>query len=82
MSRKIMNMRMLNIKVQDPRKDEKLNYRLDKLKLGIDFFNNCKQLGVFAKFFIFKLPKISNHDTSPAQKRLLCSNINKNKNKF
>ena len=33
-----MNMRMLNIKVQDPRKDEKLNYRLDKLKLGIDFF--------------------------------------------
>ena len=35
-----------NIKVQDFRKYEKLQYKKNKLKLDIDFLNNCKQLGV------------------------------------
>ena len=35
-----------NIKVQDFRKYEKLQYKQNKLKLDIDFLNNCKKLGV------------------------------------
>ena len=35
-----------NIKVQDFRKYEKLQYKKNKLKLDIDFLNNCKKLGV------------------------------------
>ena len=43
----------------------------------IDFFNNCKQLGVYPKFLIFKLPNVSNKDALSIRKRLLCSAINK-----
>ena len=35
-----------NIKVQDFRKYEKLQYKKNKLKLDIDFLSNCKKLGV------------------------------------
>ena len=47
------------------------------MKLDIDFLNNCKQLGVYPKFLIFKLPNVSNKDTVPIRKRLLRSAINK-----
>ena len=36
-----------NATVKDLRKCEKLEYKKNKLKLDIDFFNNCKQLGVY-----------------------------------
>ena len=35
---------------------------MNKLKLDIDFVNNSKQLGVYLKFLIFKLPNVSNKD--------------------
>ena len=63
--------------VKDFRKYEKLEYRKNKLELDIDFLNNCKQLGVYPKFLIFKLPNVSNKDTSSIHKRLLHSAINK-----
>ena len=63
--------------VKDFRKYEKLEYRKNKLKLDIDFLNNCKQLGVYPKFLIFKLPNVSNKDASSICKRLLHSVINK-----
>ena len=66
-----------NITVQDFRKYEKLQYKKNKLKLDIDFLNNCKQLGVYPKFLIFKLPNGSNKDAVPIRKRLLRSAINK-----
>ena len=48
-----------NVTVKDFRKYEKLEYKKkNKLKLDIDFLNNCKQLGVFPKFLIFKLPNV------------------------
>ena len=59
------------------RKYEKLKYKQNKLKLDIDFLNNCKQLGVYLKFLIFKLPNVSNKDTLSIRKRLLHSAINK-----
>ena len=34
-----------NVTVKDFRKYEKLKYKQNKLKLDIDFLNNCKQLG-------------------------------------
>ena len=40
------------------RKYVKLGYKENKLKLDIDFLNNCKQLGVYPKFLIFKLPNV------------------------
>ena len=49
----------------------------NKLKLDIDFLNNCKQLGVYPKFLIFKLPNVSNKDTVSIRKGLLRSAINK-----
>ena len=55
----------------------KLEYKKNKLKLDIDFFNNCKQLGVYPKFLIFKLPNVSNKDAWSVRKRLLRSAINK-----
>ena len=58
-------------------KYEKQEYEKNKLKLDIDFINNCKQLGVCPKFLIFKLPNVSNKDTSSIHKRLLHSAINK-----
>ena len=57
----------------------KLEYKKNKLKLDIDFLNNCKQLGVYPKFLISKLPNVSNKDTLSIRKRLLCRAINKRK---
>ena len=48
--------------ITDFRKYEKLEYKKKKLKLDINFLNNCKQLGVYSKFLIFKLPNVSNAD--------------------
>ena len=52
-----------NVAVKDFRKYEKLEYKKNKLKLDIDFLNNCKQLGEYLKFRIFKLPNVSIKDT-------------------
>ena len=49
-----------NVTVKDFRKDEKLENTKNKLKLYIKFLKNCKQLGVYPKFLIFKLPNVSN----------------------
>ena len=43
----------------------------------MDFLNNCKQLGVYLKFLIFKLPNVSHKDALSIRKRLLRSAINK-----
>ena len=51
-----------NVTVKDFRKYEKLEYKKNKLKLDINFLNNFKQLGVYPKFLIFKLPNVSNKD--------------------
>ena len=83
LSRKIMNIynfiawKFGNIAVKDIRKHEKLEYKKNKIKLDINFFNSCKQLGVYQKFFIFKLPNVSNKDVLPVPKKLLRSAINK-----
>ena len=66
-----------NFIVKDFQKYEKLEYKKNKLKLDIDFLNNCKQLGVYPKFLIFKLPNVSNKDALSIRKRLLRSAINK-----
>ena len=66
-----------NITVKHFRKYEKLQYRNNKLKLDVDFLNNCKQLGVYPKFLIFKLPNVSNKDAVSIRKKLLRSAINK-----
>ena len=66
-----------SVTVEDFRKYEKLKYRDNKLTLDIDFLNNCKQLGVYPKFLIFKLPNISNKDALSICKRLLRSASNK-----
>ena len=83
LSRKIINIyndiawKYGNITVKDFQKYEKLQYKKNKLKLDIDFLNNCKQLGVYSKFFTFKLPNVSNKDAASIRKRLICSAINK-----
>ena len=77
LSGKIVNVYNDIATVKDFRKYEKLEYKKNKLKLGIDFLNNCKQLGVYPKFLIFKLPNVSNKDTLSIRKRLLHSAINK-----
>ena len=69
-----------NVTVKDFRKHEKLGYKKNKLKLDIDFLNNCKQLGVYSKFLISKLPNVSNKDAVSVRLRLLHSAIN-NRNK-
>ena len=66
-----------NVTVKDFRKYEKLKYKKNKLKLDIDFLNNCKHLDVYPKFLIFKLPIVSNKDVLSIGKRLLRSAINK-----
>ena len=66
-----------NVTVKDFRKYEKLEYKKNKLKLDIDFLNNWKQPGVYAKFLIFKLPNVSNKDVLSIHKRPLHSTINK-----
>ena len=56
LSRKIINIyndiarKYGNITVKHFRKYEKLQYKHNKLKLDIDFLNDCKQLGVFRNF--------------------------------
>ena len=50
---------------------------MNKLKLDIHFLDNCKRLGVYPKFLIFKLPNVSNKDALSIRKRLLRSTINK-----
>ena len=83
LSRKIINIysniarKYGNITGKDFRKYEKLEYKKNKLKLDIDFLNNCKQLGVYPKIFIFKLANVSNKDALSIRKRLLCGAINK-----
>ena len=66
-----------NATVKDFRKYEKLEYKKKKLKLDIGFLNNGKQLGVYPKFLIFKLPIVSSKDPLSIRKRLLHSAINK-----
>ena len=58
------------------RKYEKLEYK-KKRKLDIDFLKNCKQLGVYPKFLIFKLRNVSNKEVLSIRKILLGSVINK-----
>ena len=83
LSRKIINIysdiarKYGNVTCKDFRKYEKLEYKKNKLKLDIDFLNNCKQLGVYPKFLIFKLPNVSNKDALSIRKRLLRRAINK-----
>ena len=83
LSRKIINIyndiarKYGNVTVKDFRKYEKLEYKKNKLKLDIDFLNNCKQLGVYSKFLIFKLPNVSNKGILSICKRLLRRAINK-----
>ena len=83
LSRKIINIfddiaqKHENVTVKDFRKYEKLEYRKEKLKLEIDFLNNRKQLGVYPKFLIFKLPNVSNKDALSVRKILLRSAISK-----
>ena len=86
LSRKIINIykdlawKHGNVTVKDFRKYEKLEYKNNKLKLDIDFLNNCKQFGVYPKLLIFKLLNVWNKGASSIPKRLLCSAIN-NQNK-
>ena len=73
-----------NITVKHFRKYEKLQYKNNKLKLDIDFLNNCEQLGVYPKFVMFKLANVSNKDAVSIRKS--CSTtiyyINYDKNPF
>ena len=61
LSRKIINIyndiahKYENVTVKDFQKYQNLDYKKSKLKLDINFFNNCKQLGVYPKFFIFAI---------------------------
>ena len=64
-----------NVTVKDFWNCEKLEYKKNKLKLDISFLNNCKQLGVYPKFHILKLPNVFNKDALSIRKRLLCSAI-------
>ena len=88
LSRKIINIyndiaqKYGNVTVKDFRKYEKLEYKKKKLKLDINFLNNCKQLCVYPKFLIFKLPNVSNKDVLSIRKRLLRSAINKRNKKL
>ena len=66
-----------NVTVKDVCKYEELKYKQNKLKLDIDFLNNCKHLGVYPKSFIFKLLNVSNRDALSIHKRLIRSVINK-----
>ena len=66
-----------NVTVKDFGKYEKLQYKKNKLKLNINFLNNCKQFGVYPKFLTFKLPNVSNRDALTICKRLFRSATNK-----
>ena len=83
LSRKVINIyndiaqKHENVTVKDFRKYEKLEYKKKKLKLDINFLNNCKQFGVYPKFLILKLLNVSNKDALSIRKILLRSAINK-----
>ena len=65
------------VTVKDLRKYEKLRYKKNKLKLDIDFLNNCKKPGAYSKFLIFRQLNVSNKYGSSIRKRLLPRAINK-----
>ena len=56
MSKKIINssngiaQKYRNVRVKDFRKYENIEYKMNKLKLDIDFLNNCKQFGFIRNF--------------------------------
>ena len=66
-----------NVTVKDFWRYGKLEYKKNKLKIDIDFLNSCKQLGVYPRFLIFKLPNVFIKDPLSIRKRLLRSSINK-----
>ena len=66
-----------NVTVKYFCKYEKLQCKKSKLKLDTYFLNNFKQLAVYPKFLIFKLPNVSNNDASSIRKRPLRSVISK-----
>ena len=91
LSRKIINIyndiarKYGNVAVKDFRKYEKLEYKKNKLKLDVEYLNNCKQLGMYPKFLIFKLLNVFNKDALSILKSLLVApskNIIKNSNIF
>ena len=88
LARKIINIqndiahKYENVTVKDFRKYEKLEQKKNKLKLDINFLNNCKQLGVYPKFLNFKLPNVSNKQALSIRKRLLRRTINKRNKEF
>ena len=65
------------LQFKDFRKYETLEYKKNKLKLDIKFLSNCKHLGVYPKFLIFKLLNVSNKDALSIRQRFLCSAISK-----
>ena len=69
------NMEMLQLKIFE--KNLKLKYKQNKLKLDIDFLNSWKQLAVYPKSLIFKLPNVLNKAALSIQARLLLSATNK-----
>ena len=87
LSRKIVNIynnisrKYGNVTVKDFPKYEKLDCEKKKLKLDINFLNNCKQLGAYLKFLTFKLPNVSNKPGLSICKRLLRRAINKRNKK-
>ena len=66
-----------NVTVKGVRKYEKPGYKKNKLELDIEFLNICKQLGVYSKFFNFKLSNVSNKHALSIRKLLHRSAINK-----
>ena len=48
-----------NVAVKDFQKNEKLECKKNKLNSDINFLNNWKQIGIYPKLLIFKLPNIS-----------------------
>ena len=83
LSRKIINIynniawKYQNVTVKDFGKHEKLEFKKNKLKLDIDFLNNCKQHGVYPKFLIFKLSNVCSKGALSIRKRLHRGTINK-----
>ena len=71
-----------NVTVKDFRKHEKLEYKKNKLKLDVNFLNNCKQLGLYPKFLIFKLLNVYDDNALSIRKWLLHSDINKRNKKL
>ena len=86
LSRKIFNVynniaqKYGNVTVKNFRKYEKLQYKKNKLKLDINFLNNCKHLGMYPEFLsYFKLPNVSNKDALSICKGLVHGTINNHK---